>query len=329
MEGDAVVAKGGGGERGLTPAAALALAKAQQYRDIADSEATRRAYAADVARYREWCLRVGLQDFPATPEVVGAYLAHLGGNYARATLRRRVAAISRETALRGAPLDTKHPAIRETLRGVAQKHGNRGRRATAMTTIDVRRMVEGCDLGLVGRRDRALLLLGFAAALRRSELAALEVAHVRWTRTGAVLLIERSKTDDERKGQEVSIARGQAEGTCPVRALRAWLGAAGITSGPLFRKVGRGGKVWARALSGDGVRQIVRRRAEAAGLTAEAGEFIGPHGLRAGFVTTAYANGVPDEEIMAQTRHRSLGTMRGYVRRAKLAGGSPSAKLGL
>jgi len=106
-----------------TARAALALAKSQAYQDAADAPATLKAYAADFANYRAWCDRNGLQALPATPEVVGAYLAASGEGYALPTLRRRVAAIARACGVAGEPLDTKHPAIRETLRGIARVHG--------------------------------------------------------------------------------------------------------------------------------------------------------------------------------------------------------------
>ena len=114
-----------------------------------------------------------------------------------------------------------------------------------------------------------------------------------------------------------------------VANFEAWCAKYGFTAGPLFRKVNRGGAVESARLSADGVRQILLKRAAAAGVKGTLAEPVSPHGLRAGFVTTAYRNGVPDEEIMGHTRHRSLTTMRSYVRRAKLSQASPAGKLGL
>ena len=142
-------------------------------------------------------------------------------------------------------------------------------------------------------------------------------------------MIPRSKTDASGAGAEIGIMSGADEATCPVRALRAWLKLAEIADGPVFRRVTHAGTVGSRRLHPDAVRQILRRRAAAAGVNGTLMEPITPHGMRAGFVTTAYKNGVPDEEIMGHTRHRSLTTMRGYVRRAKLGKASPSGKLGL
>ena len=317
------------GANALTPRAALALAKSQAYQDAADAPATLRAYAADLANFSAWCSAHGFTAMPATPEVVGAYLAAAGEGYAMPTLRRRVAAIARACGIAGHPLDTKHPAIRETLRGIGRKHGAPARRAAALTTADIRKLARACGTTLAGVRDRALFLLGFAAALRRSELVGLDVADLAWTGDGVVLRIKRSKTDAEGAGAEVAISRGRLPETCPVTVLQAWLTQAGFSDGPVFRKVNRGGTVEHGRLSKDAVRQILLKRAALAGVRGTWDEPVSPHGLRAGFVTTAYRNGVPDEEIMGHTRHRSLTTMRGYVRRAKLGGTSPSGKVGL
>jgi integrase len=301
----------------------MALAKSQAYQDAADAPATLRAYATDLANYKAWCDRHDFVAMPATPEVVGAYLAAAGEGYAMPTLRRRAAAIARACGVAGHPLDTKHPAIRETLRAIGRKHGSPSRRAAAITTTEVRKLCRACGTDLASARDRALLLLGFAGALRRSELVGLN------TRNGFVLLIGRSKTDTLGEGAEIAIPRGQADDTCPVAALKVWLALSELVAGPLFRKVNRGGVVEHARLSTDAVRQILLKRAAKAGLKGTLAEPFSPHGLRAGFITTAYRNGVPDEEIMGHTRHRSLTTMRSYVRRAKLSKDSPAGKLGL
>ena len=133
--------------------------------------ATLRAYATDLANYKARCDRHRFVAMPATPEVVGAYLAAAGEGYAMPTLRRRVAAIARACGVAGDPLDTKHPPIRETLRGIGRKHGSPPRRAAAITTAEVRKLCRACGPDLAGARDQAVFLLGFAGALRRSELS--------------------------------------------------------------------------------------------------------------------------------------------------------------
>jgi integrase len=182
---------------------------------------------------------------------------------------------------------------------------------------------------MAGLRDQALFLVCFAGALRRSELVGLDVEHVTSTPAGMRLLIVRSKTDKEGAGAEIGITHGRVTDTCPVTALRRWLEHAELTSGPIFRKVDRWGAVHRGRLDPDAVRQILKKRAAQADIVGTIWEPVTPHGMRAGFVTTAYKNGVPDEEIMGHTRHRSLTTMRSYVRRAKLGQTSPAGKLGL
>ncbi len=312
-----------------SPRAAMTLAKLQEYQDAADVPSTLRACAGDLAQYKAWCEKHEFTPMPATPEIVGAYLAAAGEGYAIPTLRRRVAAIARACGLAGQPLDTKHPAIRETLRGIGRKDGTPATRSAPLTNPEIKKLCRACGLDLSGLRDKALFLTGFAGAMRRSELVGLDVGHVTWTAGGLKLLIERSKTDAGGEGAEIAIPRGRSEETCPVASLMRWLAAAEITAGPLFRKVNRGGNVEAARLTPDGVRHILLKRANVAGIKGTLAESISPHGMRAGFVTTAYRNCVPDEEILGHTRHRSLTTMRGYVRRGKLSTSSPAGKLGL
>lgn len=196
---------------------AIALAKSRFYHDAADAPATVRAYASDVARLKAWCDQASLVALPAEPEVVGAYVAAAWAEYAYSTLRRRGAAIARASALAGAPLDTKHHAIRETLRGIGRTLDERGRRATALTTADLGSLMSECckdicgepAVRLTGLGDRALLLLAFAGAFRRSELVAIDVAHITWSQDGFTVLVTKSKHGGPGKGAEITIAAGR------------------------------------------------------------------------------------------------------------------------
>lgn len=209
------------GARIKTARTAILLAKSRAYQDAADAPATLRAYQADYARFAAWCEHHGFAAMPAAPETVGAYLAAAGEGYAMPTLRRRVAAIARACGIAGHPVDTRHPAIRETLRGIARKHGQPARRSAALTTDEIRQLCAPCDASLTGLRDRSMVLLGFAGALRRSELVGLDVEHLKWSREGLTLLIVRSKSDKAGEGAEIAIPRGSHEDTCPVTALKA------------------------------------------------------------------------------------------------------------
>ena len=309
--------------------AARALAKSATYRQDADAKSTLKAYKSDYAHFESWCQENGFEASRPTPDTVATYLAGCGEGYALSTLRRRVAAIRYFCHGRNYSLDTRARIIRETMRGIARNHGEPSRRAAALTIDEVRRLCDACDNTLAGQRDRALLLVGFAGALRRSELVGVDVDDVEWTSTGIVLLLRRSKTDKEGRGAEISITTGTREATCPVRALKQWIKAAGIRSGTLFRKIHSSGSVLKRRMTADAVRQILLKRAAMAGLKGTRRQPISPHGLRAGFVTTAYRNEVRDEEIMEHTRHRSYETMRRYIRRATLSAKSPAGKIGL
>ena len=296
---------------------------------LKSTEATRRAYAADWLHFTEWCLLAGRSPLPASPETVAAYLPSMAATHARATIRRRLQGIARAHRMKGLPFDARHPTIRDTLRGLLRRHGAPARKAAALTTAEVKRLVATCDGTAAGTRDRALLLLGFAGALRRAELAAVEREHVTFTAEGLRLLIPRAKGDAEGRGAEIGMPRGAKAETCPVRARERWLAVSGCRFGPVVRKVDRWGGIERHALRPEAVGTILKRRAAAAGLSATGLERLTAHGLRAGFITQAYQAGARDEEIMAHTRHRDLATMRGYVRRAKLVSESPVKKLGL
>jgi integrase len=312
-----------------TAVAVEALAAAAAYARHALAPETRRAYAADWAHFSGWCREAGCAALPAEPTAVAAYLASMAPLYSRSALERRLAAIGHAHRLRELAWSAGHPAIRGTLRGIYRTHRRRGRQAAALTSTELKRLVAACGGDLAGLRDRALLLLGFAGALRRSELVAVDREHLRFTEAGLRLLIPTSKTDADGKGVELGISRGKRRETCPVGALEAWLDRSACKFGPVFRKIDRWGTIEHRRLGGDAVRDILRKRAAAAKITVDGGERLSPHGLRAGFVTEAYMAGARDEQVMDHTRHRDLKTMRGYVRRAKLVTDSATKLLDL
>lgn len=311
---------------------------AAAYARAAFAPNTRRAYRADLAHFTAWCRAQERLSLPATPATLADYLAAHAATHKTSTLRRRLAAIGLAHALAGHDARPLHTAARAVMAGIAATHGAPPRQAAALGTEEVRRLVATCDGSLQGLRDRALLLLTYAGAFRRSEVAALRAEHLRITPAGVEILVARSKGDRGGAGQRVGIPRGSRPETCPVRALAQWLRAAPpLAGGAVFRRVvvvrSRGGQcrqqVGGDGLHPDSVRLVLARRAAAAGLSGTVQEPVSPHGLRAGFVTQAYKAGASDEAIMAHTRHRDLRTMRGYVRRARLVADSPARKLGL
>jgi integrase len=174
-------------------------------------------------------------------------------------------------------------------------------------------MIACCPDTLRGFRDRALLLLGFAGAFRRSELAALTVADLEPNEAGLRVTVRRSKTDQEGKGQTVAILAGTR--LKPVDAVSRWLEAAGISEGPLFRAIDRHGNVLPEPLSTRSIAEIVKKYARRIGLDADQ---FSAHSLRAGFITSAAKSGAGLFKIMDVSRHRSVETVRGYVRDAEM-----------
>ncbi|MDQ2762560.1 MAG: site-specific integrase, partial [Pseudomonadota bacterium] len=312
-----------------------AIATAGAYAGSALSEATKWAYRRDWVHFADWCRQQAVDPaaLPVHPVLVAAYLASLAATLGRSALHGRLAAIAYEHRRRGLAWNAGHPVIRETLQGVVRRHGKPVRPAAALTSVEIKQLLATCRDDLTGHRDRALFLVGFAGALRRSELVALDHVHLRFEASSVTLHIPRSKRDQDGKGADVTLPRmrdgtGAVSETCPVQALERWLTRARIRRGAVFRGVTAGGRLGDR-LSTDGVRHILLCRAKLAKLTVHASERLSPHGLRAGFITEAYLAAAPDEAVMAHTRHLDHSTMRGYRRRARITADNPARLLDL
>ena len=289
------------------------------------AEATRRAYLGEFGHFAEWCdataSRTGtpLEALPAEPETVWLYLSALveadnAAGYKVATLERRLSAIKWVHDTSGHPSPTSHTRVRELMAGIRRTYGARAERRDPLTTDQLTAMVDGLDLDtLAGLRDRAVLLLGYAGAFRRSELAGLRREQLRRTGDGVVVELGRTKDDQEAKGRDVGIPAFAGSPLCPVTAVDAWLAAASITEGPIFRRVSRYQTLGARALAPATVATIVKRCAAAAGIPPDR---LSGHSLRAGHATTAARNGAPDRTIMRQTGHKRTETLDSYVRPA-------------
>ena len=275
------------------------------------SAATRRAYRSDFTAFTTWCGRRALQPIPAAPETVAAFIAdQANAGFRASTLGRRVAAIAYAHALAGLEPPTSSKAVRVVLGGARRKIGTKPTQKAPATAERIAAMLADLPDTLTGRRDGALLALGFAGAFRRSELIALEVADLVFEAEGLRVHIRHSKTDQEGRGQEIAIPRGTK--LRPVSAVQDWLKAAKIKDGPVFRSINRHGRIGA-ALSAQSVALIVKRYAEIAGLDPR--DFAG-HSLRAGFLTSAAEAGADVLRMMEVSRHKRVETVQGYVRRA-------------
>lgn len=311
-----------------SPELGVLVEQAARFLEAAKASSTRQAYARDLADFRLFTQRHSLPFLPSTPEVVALYISDLATRLSVSTIRRRMAAITnahKEAGFPNSPASPRqHFVVREVLAGIRRSLGTVQHGVDPLLVDDIRKIVAASD-GLLGLRDRALVLVGFSGAFRRSELTTLlEVADLDFTDHGLYIRMRRSKTDQEGQGRTVAMPSGDHPETCPIRALQTWLEAAGITDGPVFRSVNRHGQVAEHALSPRSVAKILKRAAMRAGINPAS---IAGHSLRAGMVTQAAINGVEEREIAKTTGHHSVGMVRRYIRDGRAFGAS--AQLGL
>jgi site-specific recombinase XerD len=302
---------------------------------------TLRGYRSDWA---EWCAWSGGHGYPAMPasaEGISRYLTFLAQAGAKVgTMSRRLSGIRFAHRMRDLPDPTATARVIAVWEGIRRTHAAPPEQAAPLMPPELFDVIDRCpttktwaspkrpsEADLAGLRDRALLLVGFVAALRRSELTALTVDQVAEHPNGLVISIARSKTNQTGGQAELAVLpRARMAARCPVTALQAWLAAAAITDGPVFRSVSTGNRAGTRALNPASVNALVQAGAARAGLDPAA---YSAHSLRAGFVTYAHLRGASDRAIAHQTRHRSLATLGGYVRVAKAWDDNAATQLGL
>jgi site-specific recombinase XerD len=305
---------------------AESAARARAYAAASRAPNTVRAYRADWAHFTTWCAARGVDALPALPATVSLYLADLAATHRPSTIGRRLVALAQAHKAAGHPSPTANEAVRLVHAGIRRTHRTAPRQVRPLVTEDIRRLVATCGTDVAGVRDRALLLVGFAGALRRSELVALDADDAETTVDGVILALRRSKTDQEAAGRKVGLPYGSKLATCPVRSLASWLDMTAISGGPLFRPVDRHGNVGAGPLSDRAVALIIKRRAAAAGIEPDG---VSGHSLRAGLATAAAAAGVSERAIAATTGHQSMAVLRGYIREGNLFTENAAAAVGL
>jgi integrase len=304
------------------------IAQAEASFRAARAGSTLRAYAHDWQQFRAWCEANGFVSLPATPQTVILYSTDLAKNQQKKwnTLSRRLAAISQLHSQAGFESPTRAWAVKQFLQGLRRELGVAPIRKKPVLVADLQEILKQIPDSLLGKRDRALLLLGFTGAFRRSELIGLDVEDLEPTRDGMVVHVRRSKTDQDGEGRKLGIPRGAGEATCPIRALTEWSTAAQIGAGALFRSVNRHGQVLGQRLSGEGVAMVVKRYVKKLGF--DPAQFAG-HSLRAGLATSAAAAGKSERAIMNQTGHRSVATLRRYIRDGNLFRENAAGGIGL
>lgn len=319
------------------PTSAIDLAAEQplsdeeaRYVQAARSANTLRGYRSDWTEFSSWCAEHGHEPLPAAAAAISAYLTTLAGHGAKVgTMSRRLSAIRFAHRLRDLPDPTENARVVAVWEGIRRTHATRPEQATPLMPPMLWDVLDACpstktwktpnrpeEPHLAGLRDRALILVGFVAALRRSELVGLDVTDLAEHPNGMVIQLSRSKTNQRGDVDElVVLPRGTLPRRCPVTALQTWLEAAHITDGPLFRAVSKGNRALERRLTAGVVNTVVQAAVVRAGLVDEdqAGGYSA-HSLRAGFVTYAHSRGASDRAIAHQTRHRSLHTVGTYIR---------------
>jgi len=283
--------------------------RARAYAQAARAPATLRAYAADWLVFTAWCTVHNVDALPAASHTVALFLAAVEGR--PSTLRRKLAAIAVMHRAAGHDSPTEHGMVRSTFAGIRRERGVAPRPKTALLVDELRAAVATCGERRIDVRDRALVLIGFAGALRRSELVGLDVGDVGFETQGLVLRLRRSKTNQEGELEEVAVLYGSDPQTCPVRALQTWLAASAIVDGPLFRAVDRGGRVGGGRLTARIVGERVKKIGARSGLDPHS---YAAHSLRSGFATSAARANKSEAAIMRQGRWKSIPVARRYIR---------------
>ena len=273
---------------------------------------TRATYASDWRIFARWCETNDLCPMPATPAAVAAFLAdQVEQGIKPSTLGRRIAALKYHHKSAGEDSPTDDERVKAVLNGARRTLGVAPRRLAAATSEKTIGMATLVRPGLAGLRDRAILLLAFSLAARRSELVALDVEDIEECPEGLRVRIRRSKTDQEGQGAVVAVCRGSIAD--PVAAVLDYIKAAGITSGALFRRIRRGNHITDHRLGAQTICKLVKDQAAKLGLDPKQ---YGAHSMRAGFLTSAAAKGANLFKMMDVSRHKSVDTLRGYVRSA-------------
>jgi site-specific recombinase XerD len=303
------------------------LAETESYVRSAKTANTIKAYRSDWAAFQSFCAERTLPSLPAAPATLAAYAAASAHQLKARTVERHLTSISQAHQLAGYSNPAEDKLVRTVMAGIRRVKGTAQTGKEPLSPELLRKMFEHTSGDLRTVRDRALLLVGFAGAFRRSELVALQHQDVRFGEEGLVITIPKSKTDPEGAGQTIGLPYGSHPDSCPVRALTIWLDQSGITHGYLFPGIGRWGRaVTPKPICDHQLAKIIKRLAHQADLDPKV--FSG-HSLRSGLATSAAEGGASERSIMDQTRHRSLKQVRRYIRRGSLFKDNAAARSGL
>ncbi|WP_426491245.1 site-specific integrase [Hymenobacter sp. 102] len=283
---------------------------------------TARAYASDLRHFAHWCNANQVEPLPATVSTLAGYVTYLAdAGKKMATIQRHLAAIKKAHVLRNLDAPTGEKQFKILLDGISRVHGVRQKQAPAFSLVQLKRLVREIDVTTAsGLRDRAILLLGFTGAFRRSELTALNIENLEFSEEGLVIRLERSKTNQLGQHEEKAVFYSPEAKVCPIRSLQAWLRVLERETGPLFVRLRMGQRLTQDRLSDKTINAVVQRYL---------GDKYSAHSLRASFVTVAKLAGADDSEIMNQTKHKTSAMIRRYTRIDDVRQHNAAQKLGL
>lgn len=287
-----------------------------EFTKSAKSKNSLRAYFYAWKKFGDWCTDKGYNMLePGMPIelLVGLFISDMAKNrkLKPASIQTYLAGLKHGYEECGHNLDTRHPKIRAAMSGIRRTLGKKQTQKLALKTDAIKKIISSIDQNsLIGLRDRAMILLGFAGAFRRSELVAIDVEDCIFDTHGLSVYIRKSKTDQEGEGRIIDIPFASSDEFCAVRTLRRWIALAGISEGPIFVQVHKGGQINRVRICDHTVARVLKKRSEPFGFSAD----IAGHSLRAGHVTSAITKGTPETWIMRQTGHTNINTLRKYER---------------
>jgi integrase len=271
-------------------------------------------YASDWRLWTAWCKATGRDPLPAPPETLCEYvIATLNRGCKATTVMRHLTSIAHYHLAEGYESPVRSQAV-NLLRGARRIRVEQPRQRAPLLLEHLRsiaRVINGSSPAHI--RTRAVLLFGWATALRQSNIVALDLTDIERTDRGVVVLIRREKTDQEGRGRRIGVPLGRHPETCPVRALEAWLACRGPEPGPVFRRLNRWGRITSYGIGPPVIAQIVKQAVAAIGLDPRR---FGGHSLRSGLITEAVLGGATETQVMAHSGHRSTQVMRRYFRNA-------------
>lgn len=300
--------------------------KSRQSISISRSAHTLDAYASDWDDFYDWCVQHETYAFPAAPETIVNYINDLADNAKANTVARRISALTENYEAAGVKDNPcRFPIVKNALRGIKRMKGTLQQGKMPILYDDIREMaaaVDGDELQIA--RDKAILLIGFFGAMRRSEIAGLDVEDLRFQRLGLVITLRKSKTDHLGQGQRIAIPVIKDTDICAVTALKHWLAVSGITTGPVFRGFTKGRGIRKTRISDKAIALLVKHYVAVVGM--DPAEY-GAHSLRHGFATSAAQHRVEERQIMRQTRHKSQAVLRRYIDEADSLIDNPILKI--